>query len=442
MAPTNLFVPGTPHECRPAGPLKDAAPTEARPAAGVGPRRPPSGGQTVLADRMMRAIAREGGAVGRYDVARRLYREKEGELLTRVARGSARAHAELDSLRRGPLYFPASRYEGAVDFGGGVPSHAMRPDGDFVLGVSNTGDDLASHPAVHGMVPRVTVRSKESARAQQAPKGPSRRDEVWEQKRRRHEERTRQQRDRQPGSRRREEREPEAGAGESSSRRRGAGRNEHRTRERRRSAPMETPVASGSGAGPTASQGHGQRRRHDGATRSSRRSAARRAAVGPSGSSPFIGAGVGQRVAEERPRTAGMPAGVWNGGGQLNDAERAMLAGCIEASTISGQRQQVDELTLETSRALPAGWAKLRSRSQPGTAYYHCKMSGASQWQRPESRDGTDGVPEAKAEGARAERAAPERATSTSSTTEGRRARHAERSRQRRERRERRRRGT
>ena len=179
-------------------------------------------------------------------------------------------------------------------------------------------------------------------------------------------------------------------------------------------------------------------------TRSSRRSAARRAAVGPSGSSPFIGAGVGQRVAEERPRTAGMPAGVWNGGGQLNDAERAMLAGCIEASTISGQRQQVDELTLETSRTLPAGWAKLRSRSQPGTAYYHCKMSGVSQWQRPESRDGTDGVPEAKAEGPRAERTAPERATSsaTNSTTEGRRARHAERSRQRRERRERRQRGT
>ena len=205
---------------------------------------------------------------------------------------------------------------------------------------------------------------------------------------------------------------------------------------------METPVASGSGAGPTASQGHGQRRGHDGATRSSRRSAARRAAVGPSGSSPFIGAGVGQRVAEERPRTAGMPAGVWNGGGQLNDAERAMLAGCIEASTISGQRQQVDELTLETSRTLPAGWAKLRSRSQPGTAYYHCKMSGVSQWQRPESRDGTDGVPEAKAEGPRAERTAPERATSTSSTNEGRGARHAERSRQRRERRERRRRGT
>ena len=120
-----------------------------------------------------------------------------------------------------------------------------------------------------------------------------------------------------------------------------------------------------------------------------------------------------------------------------------MLAGCIEASTISGQRIQVDELTLETSRTLPPGWAKLRSRGQPGAAYYHCKMSGVSQWQRPQSRDGTSSaVPDAKAEVARGERAATERATSTSSTTHARRARHEERSRQRRERRERRRRGT
>ena len=131
VPPANLFVPDTPHAYRPAGELPSARTQRA--AAGEGARKEPEGGQSALADQMARAIAREAGAVGRYDVARRLFREREGELLGRVARGSARAFSELDQLRRGPLYFPPTRFEGAVDFGPGAPSHAMRPNGDFLL---------------------------------------------------------------------------------------------------------------------------------------------------------------------------------------------------------------------------------------------------------------------------------------------------------------------
>lgn len=106
--------------------------------------------------------------------------------------------------------------------------------------------------------------------------------------------------------------------------------------------------------------------------------------------SPFIGAGVvsTEAAVRERPLTAGKPAGVWNGGGRLPEgkrhlAERKHLPGCVVSSTVAGQRQQRDELTVETARPLPAGWAKLRSRSMPSRAYYHDACSGQSQWQRP-----------------------------------------------------------
>lgn len=97
--------------------------------------------------------------MGKYDVARRCFREREAQLLTRVAKGSARGFAELDALRRGPLSFPATRFEGGIDYGRGASSHHLREPRpgaglDFLLGVSNTGDDISGHPALQGMLPR------------------------------------------------------------------------------------------------------------------------------------------------------------------------------------------------------------------------------------------------------------------------------------------------
>ena len=65
---------------------------------------------------MAAAIRKEGGAVGRYDVARRIFQQEERRLLNRVAAGSPRGFQELDALRRSALYFPPSRFEGAVDY--------------------------------------------------------------------------------------------------------------------------------------------------------------------------------------------------------------------------------------------------------------------------------------------------------------------------------------
>ena len=305
VARTNLFVPpATPYEYRPAG---EPRPTKTRPAAGAGPQQPPDGGQTSLADQMARAIAREAGAVGRYDVARRLYRDKEAELLGRVAHGSARAFSELDQLRRGPLYFPPTRFEGAVDFGAGAPSHAMRPNGDFRLGISNTGDDVSQHPAVRGGIPRVRQRlpaGRDGPDRQAAEKAIAA---------------------------------PSTPAGLSA----------------------QTPLP------------HSHRHERD----------------PPPSQSPFIGAGVLVTTVERR-STAGKPAGVWNGAGRLPEgkrhlAERRHLPGCASSSTVAGQRQQRDELTVETARPLPAGWAKLRSRTMPTKQYYHDARSGRSQWERP-----------------------------------------------------------
>ena len=307
VARTNLFVPpATPYEYRPAG---EPRPTKTRPAAGAGPQKPPDGGQTVLADQMACAIAREAGVVGRYDVARRLYRDKEAELLGRVVRGSARAFSELDQLRRGPLYFPPTRFEGAVDFGPGAPSHAMRPNGDFRLGINNTGDDVSQHPAVRGGIPRIRQRQHLTA-----------------------------------------------------------GRD---TPDRH---PAEKAIAAPSTPGGLSAQTplpHRHRHERD-----------------PSPSqSPFIGAGVLATTVERR-STAGKPAGVWNGAGRLPEgkrhlAERRHLPGCASSSTVAGQRQQRDELTVETTRPLPAGWAKLRSRTMPTKEYYHDARTGQSQWERP-----------------------------------------------------------
>ena len=53
------------------------------------------------------------------------------------------------------MYFPPTMYEGAVEYNPGAPSHAFGPDGDFQLGVGNTGNDLNSHPATHGLEPVV-----------------------------------------------------------------------------------------------------------------------------------------------------------------------------------------------------------------------------------------------------------------------------------------------
>jgi hypothetical protein len=126
----------------------------------------------VLAQKMAAAISAEGGAVGRYDVARRLYLDRERALLGRVARGSARAFADLDALRKGPLYFPPTRFEGAVDYSArGAPSRWLGPDGDFRLGLGNRGGDLADvHPAaLYGAVPRVVMAREAPAAPEPAP---------------------------------------------------------------------------------------------------------------------------------------------------------------------------------------------------------------------------------------------------------------------------------
>jgi hypothetical protein len=389
VPPANLFVPDTPHAYRPAGELPSARTQRA--AAGEGARKEPEGGQSALADQMARAIAREAGAVGRYDVARRLFREREGELLGRVARGSARAFSELDQLRRGPLYFPPTRFEGAVDFGPGAPSHAMRPNGDFLLGVSNTGDDVSQHPAVRGAVPRVrhslaASRDREAANAREpsTPGATPARTEV---------------KDLTGGAR---ENPPLQSS--DPQKQREVRQHEKPRQQRRRQDPQRNPRAM---TGQTQGQddagarpGGGRRKGGHSEPRGDRKAQARRPAAqaqqlqhGHSQSqSPFIGAGVAVEESEQGQRrrpTAGKPAGVWNGGGRLPEgkrflSERKGLPGSTASSTVAGQRQQRDELTVATARPLPAGWAKVRSRSMmPSSAYYHDARSGQSQWDRP-----------------------------------------------------------
>ena len=366
VAPTNLFIPDTPHGYRPAGEHRhqpQPSPGERVPAGGGGQMAAMArrdghmdGGQMPLADAMARAIAKEGGAVGRYDVARRLVREREAELLTGVARGDQQAFQELDQLRRGPLYFPASRFEGAVDYGPGAPSHAMRPNGDFRLGVSNTGDDLPSHPAVSGAVPRVTVWSAEQSH-------------------RAHPQQHRQQHRQQllvaaaapAASRGGEERSPQRDDSERrTAARRQARREKWRDQEQHERRPRE--------------ERHGHR--------SKPRAAPRRQSDHVADSSPFIGSGVPMERTDGGRSTAGKPAGVWNGGGHLPDGKRHLsekkhLPGWTGLSTVAGQRQLRDEMIIETARVLPAGWAKLRSRSMPAEAYYHDARSGESQWKHP-----------------------------------------------------------
>jgi len=135
---------------------------------------------------------------------KKVYVAKEHELLCRVARGSARGFAELDRLRKGPLYFPPTMFEGAVDYGGGrggdrgggggalgargargslssrgggggggsvvwSVSHAAGPSGgpsggssggsalDSAAAVRRQGDAISSHSATSGLVPGVVV---------------------------------------------------------------------------------------------------------------------------------------------------------------------------------------------------------------------------------------------------------------------------------------------
>ena len=140
-------------------------------------RRP--GGNTVtvgagsagaaLAAEMAAAIAREPGAAGKYDVARRCYIREEQRLLPRVAAGSPRAFHSLDALRKGPLYFPPTISEGVVDYGArAAPGYAMRRDGDFALGVSRQGDAISDHPATRGALP-VVVSARDVPRPSARP---------------------------------------------------------------------------------------------------------------------------------------------------------------------------------------------------------------------------------------------------------------------------------
>ena len=115
--------------------------------------------RSLLAAEMAEAMSREAGMAGKYDAARKIYRAKEEELLCRVARGSARGFAELDSLRKGPLYFPPTMFEGAVNYSarGKAQRHDMQPNGDFVIGPRMQGGHIHGHPATRGFVPRAYV---------------------------------------------------------------------------------------------------------------------------------------------------------------------------------------------------------------------------------------------------------------------------------------------
>ena len=113
----------------------------------------------AIAHVMAEVVSREPGRVGKFDAARKVYRAKEVELLNRCARGSARGFSELDALRKSPLYFPPTMYEGHVDYGPNAKarSHAMQVNGDFRMGLRSRGEP---HPAMLGMVPRVLVVSR------------------------------------------------------------------------------------------------------------------------------------------------------------------------------------------------------------------------------------------------------------------------------------------
>lgn len=109
----------------------------------------------AVAREMTEAVCKERGMAGRYDAARKVYIRKEEELLGRVARGSARGFAELDALRRSPLYFPPTMFEGVVDFGPGAKnkSHHMQQSGDYLLMPRRQGDSISQHPATLGFTP-------------------------------------------------------------------------------------------------------------------------------------------------------------------------------------------------------------------------------------------------------------------------------------------------
>ena len=77
-----------------------------------------AGDPTAIATGMGRAMRREAGSVGKFDAARKVFREAESHLLNRVAAGSPRAFQQLDMLRKSPLGFAPTVFEGvALDYG-------------------------------------------------------------------------------------------------------------------------------------------------------------------------------------------------------------------------------------------------------------------------------------------------------------------------------------
>lgn len=111
--------------------------------------------RTVAAS-MNRAMSNEAGTYGKFDAARKVFRETEGHLLNRVVAGSPRAFQRLDALRKSPLGFAPSIQEGvALDYGprGARVSGYMRSNGDFELPLGR--HVLPYHPAVLGYRPRV-----------------------------------------------------------------------------------------------------------------------------------------------------------------------------------------------------------------------------------------------------------------------------------------------
>ena len=123
--------------------------------------------QHVLAAKMQLAAEREPGSWGKFDAARKVFREHETVLLNRVARGSARAHSELDQLRKSNLNFAPTYMEGVpVDYGprGQRRLPYFSRTGDFPLlpdgPEARMNQPLREDPWTHVLVRRVMRRDQ------------------------------------------------------------------------------------------------------------------------------------------------------------------------------------------------------------------------------------------------------------------------------------------
>jgi len=107
-----------------------------------------------------RGPQREAGSFEKFDAARKVFREAESHLLNRVAAGSPRAFQQLDMLRKSPLGFSPTVFEGvALDYGprGARHSGYMNRRGDFPLQPGRNDTEPYYHPALLGYRPCVVA---------------------------------------------------------------------------------------------------------------------------------------------------------------------------------------------------------------------------------------------------------------------------------------------